>query len=82
MDPKVTIARYRVCTVSHEPEHLFGAYIAPAPSRDDHTFSVQILHVHSCAIDSRTCHAGAVSKELWTKLANQTFELISQIISH
>src|SRR5580704_7152229 len=28
MDPEVTFARDRVCTVSHEPQHPFGAYIA------------------------------------------------------
>ncbi len=34
------------------------------------------------AIDSRAGHAGAVSMELWAKLTNQTFELITRIISH
>src|SRR5580700_2401352 len=28
MDPEVTLARDRVCTVSHEPKHPFGTYVA------------------------------------------------------
>src|SRR5258706_13258395 len=28
VDPEVALARYRVCTVGHEPQHPFRAYIA------------------------------------------------------
>src|SRR5260370_3647819 len=35
VDPEVALARYRVCTVGHEPQHPFRAYIA---SREPQAF--------------------------------------------
>src|ERR1700722_4703561 len=48
MDPEVTFARDRVCTVSHEPQHPFGAYIA---SREAQAFGRDEWHRkhHGCS---------------------------------
>jgi hypothetical protein len=39
VDPEVALARYRVRTVGHEPQHPFGAYIPEFPVKNIHYVS-------------------------------------------